>query len=484
MQQKECGAAAWYSGWLLAVVVQCVGYGLFSSCIYGGSLWSAYIGDLASSHATVLDARMLLVAGTGVGCLVARALDARGLRVCTSVSWACHGCVAICGVLISAMAPAPETLCLFAVAMGLAAAVPLILWFDGLLAIYRARGSVTCLVTIAAATMLAKATGLGLGAPGVSESLVCALCLGGLALSALCQAFLLKYDIEEATCDKLPPVGTYRLTIYMVVLVASFGVTAGLSGGVVHCSASALPSVEFSLGAMAVGACIVAYALLAKKIAALHFGQFIRLALVVAGAGFAFAPLMSAQALPALLLLIQGIGVIQGVAMTLLSVEICFERHLRMVDVMPLNYIVYVVCTCIAMEIPAFWTTMDAGSLMWSVISAIAVLAVVVVIPALPASSSTAATFSLDQLPENETYEHRTARLREDVAAKYGLSARETEVFELLVQGLTRTQIAERLALSSWTVKEYVSSVYGKVGVHSAKELMILVAGGPSTPTP
>lgn len=478
MEQTAREATRGQRQWVACILLQCVGYGLYSACIYGGSLWSSCLGALIGDQGGVLDARMFLVAGTGVGCLAARSLDRRGLQAGPWVSWVAYGCMAICGVLVYGVAPAIEAVDLLAVVMGLAAAVPLVLWFDSFLTIYRSRGPAACLVVIAASSLLGRLLGFVSDAIASNGVLLAAFWLGGLAVSALCQVRLFATNSDQCNRDTLPPSGTYRLTVYMVVLVASFGITAGLSGGVSHYGTQTLTSGTFSMGAVVTCLCVIAYALIAKRASALHFGQFIRLSLVVAGAGFAFAPLMSAGALPALLLIVQAVGIIQGMAMTLLSVEISFERRLRMVDVMPLNYIVYVVSTCAAMELPAVWGGLGSDMMAWSVVSGIAVLAVVLVIPALPASSSTAATFSLTELPENETYERRAARMRKDAAAKYGLSARETEVFELLVQGLTRGQIADRLALSSWTVKEYVASVYSKVGVHSAKELMIMVAGG------
>lgn len=464
--------------WVACILLQCIGYGLYGACIYGGSIWSTCLSALIGNQNGVLDARMFLVAGTGVGCLVARALDRRGLQAGPLVSWACCGCMVACGVLACVVAPVVEAINLLAVVMGLAAAVPLVLWFDGFLTVYRSRGPAACLVVIAVATLLTRILGFVADLLAPNGILLVVFCFASLVISTLCQVLLFVVDVERCDQDTLPPSGTYRLTVYMVVLVASFGITAGLSTGVSHYGTQTLSSGVFSVGAVLTCLCVVAYALVAKRANALHFGQFIRLSLVAAGAGFAFAPLMSARALSALLLIVQAVGIIQGMAMTLLSVEISFERRLRMVDVMPLNYIVYVVCTCAAMELPAVWDGLGSNMAAWSVVSGIAVLAVVLVIPALPASSSTAATFSLSELPENETYERRAARMRKDAATKYGLSARETEVFELLVQGLTRGQIADRLNLSSWTVKEYVASVYSKVGVHSAKELMIMVAGG------
>lgn len=50
------------------------------------------------------------------------------------------------------------------------------------------------------------------------------------------------------------------------------------------------------------------------------------------------------------------------------------------------------------------------------------------------------------------------------LGAKFGLSARETDVLALIVQGLTNKQIADRLFLSINSVKTYVRNAYGKIG--------------------
>lgn len=41
--------------------------------------------------------------------------------------------------------------------------------------------------------------------------------------------------------------------------------------------------------------------------------------------------------------------------------------------------------------------------------------------------------------------------------------------------GFSRQEIAERLTLSSWTVKDHIGNVYRKTSVHSYQELMALV---------
>jgi DNA-binding NarL/FixJ family response regulator len=49
----------------------------------------------------------------------------------------------------------------------------------------------------------------------------------------------------------------------------------------------------------------------------------------------------------------------------------------------------------------------------------------------------------------------------------YGLSAREREVLELMVQGLLKKEIADRLALSYHTVDNHLRSIYAKLQVHT-----------------
>lgn len=50
---------------------------------------------------------------------------------------------------------------------------------------------------------------------------------------------------------------------------------------------------------------------------------------------------------------------------------------------------------------------------------------------------------------------------------EYGLSAREREVLELMVQGLIKKEIAARLNLSYHTVDNHLRSIYGKLQVHT-----------------
>jgi DNA-binding CsgD family transcriptional regulator len=57
----------------------------------------------------------------------------------------------------------------------------------------------------------------------------------------------------------------------------------------------------------------------------------------------------------------------------------------------------------------------------------------------------------------------------------YDLSPREQQVTALLARGLNTTQIAQELHLSTHTVRDYVKSVFEKVGVSSRGELVALL---------
>lgn len=58
------------------------------------------------------------------------------------------------------------------------------------------------------------------------------------------------------------------------------------------------------------------------------------------------------------------------------------------------------------------------------------------------------------------------------LAARHGLSPRETDVFAWLARGYNAQSIATRLCLSVNTVKTHIHSIYGKLDVHSQQELV------------
>ncbi|MBO4484047.1 MAG: response regulator transcription factor [Lachnospiraceae bacterium] len=60
----------------------------------------------------------------------------------------------------------------------------------------------------------------------------------------------------------------------------------------------------------------------------------------------------------------------------------------------------------------------------------------------------------------------------------YGeFTEREQEIAALLVEGLTNRQIADRLYISEGTVKNYISAIYDKTGIHDRVKLVVALRG-------
>ena len=72
---------------------------------------------------------------------------------------------------------------------------------------------------------------------------------------------------------------------------------------------------------------------------------------------------------------------------------------------------------------------------------------------------------------ETELFQRRI----EAISRRYGLSARETEVFSYLAKGRNASYIQEKLVLSPHTVKTHTYHVYSKLDIHSQQKLMDFV---------
>ena len=59
----------------------------------------------------------------------------------------------------------------------------------------------------------------------------------------------------------------------------------------------------------------------------------------------------------------------------------------------------------------------------------------------------------------------------------YALSRREREVVGAVVAGLDTSAVTERLFISRHTVQDHLKSVFGKIGIHSRRELLATFNG-------
>lgn len=62
-------------------------------------------------------------------------------------------------------------------------------------------------------------------------------------------------------------------------------------------------------------------------------------------------------------------------------------------------------------------------------------------------------------------------------AAYTDMTKREREICTLLSQGFSNRQIAENLYISEGTVKNYISSIYDKTGIHDRAKLIVAIRG-------
>jgi DNA-binding CsgD family transcriptional regulator len=63
------------------------------------------------------------------------------------------------------------------------------------------------------------------------------------------------------------------------------------------------------------------------------------------------------------------------------------------------------------------------------------------------------------------------------VSRAYGLTTRERELVALVLEGLDTRELAKRMFISTYTVKDHLKSVFDKAGVHSRRELVTGVFG-------
>ncbi|MCR5530709.1 MAG: response regulator transcription factor [Lachnospiraceae bacterium] len=69
-------------------------------------------------------------------------------------------------------------------------------------------------------------------------------------------------------------------------------------------------------------------------------------------------------------------------------------------------------------------------------------------------------------------------RMPQQPEPAYGdFTEREQEIAALLAEGLTNRQIADRLYISEGTVKNYISAIYDKTGIHDRVKLVVALKG-------
>ena len=70
----------------------------------------------------------------------------------------------------------------------------------------------------------------------------------------------------------------------------------------------------------------------------------------------------------------------------------------------------------------------------------------------------------------------------ESFCTRHRLTPREEDVVQLLLEGLTTSDMADRLGISLHTVRDHLKRLYRKTGVRSRSELLSLVSTAGASP--
>lgn len=85
------------------------------------------------------------------------------------------------------------------------------------------------------------------------------------------------------------------------------------------------------------------------------------------------------------------------------------------------------------------------------------------------------ASASDEETPDREAKRGKFLQKCDAIAKRYGLTAREAEVFELLAKHLEAQAIADELFISFNTTRTHIRKIYAKLDVHSRRELTELI---------
>lgn len=158
------------------------------------------------------------------------------------------------------------------------------------------------------------------------------------------------------------------------------------------------------------------------------------------------------------------------------AMEVSLERHLPFGAVLPpfISTFFMGALAGVALYVGAK-ALLGATWQAYTLVSASAAVAALLVMPMMPDRTSDAHVFTLEVSPQGVDDNAGVDALRRDFIESYGLTPREANVFDLLMRGMTREQIADELTISPLTVKNHIRSILEKTNTRSARELMAFV---------
>lgn len=366
-------------------------------------------------------------------------------------------------------------------------------WFEVFFAVRRERGRMVCIVAFAGSFLC---TVLLTWLAGFVEDrragvLVVTLVLALLSC-VLMGLFARLPDFGGASADgPCEARADFDLTPYARAILFAFGASWGLVYNMpveLGYGTGSDQLFRWATTLVSCGVLLVGVAVFVRRIdiGAVRFGLMLRWVITLVGILWTFTPVLVLTVPIMTSVAFIMVFWIQLTVLFVFAMEVCLEAELPFSVVLARYFAMFVVGNCVgAVLFLAIKETMGSSDMAYMLIAAVGATVSLVVMPFMPSRGSSANVFTLDHLPEDEDDAERNERARRQFVEERSFTPREAEVFELLMLGRTRDEIATELQISPWTVKNHIRAVLNKTEVHSAKELMALVYGqGDSCKTP
>lgn len=468
---------------LVRLILLGFGYGCYLSFFPIGPLGTVFLTELASGWDTILLSRVLFELSTVVAILAWRHRGAEFISRHPGAIRASFLAAIASTCLINILVPVlPSGLAapLFWALLGILTASPKLYWYESFYLLYREQGRSRLLVCLALGFFVAAAA-MPLSSLMAQTVGATAPVAGSICLSWVCVELGKMHAADVAAGKSLPALSvSYTSSTYMKIVTASFGVSWAFSytvavGNGFGESAFASPSTGVMFAGIALCTLLMLFFSRSEWADKLRFNEMLRWVIVCVAAIWAVMPLAS-DALSALAcFLCSAAYIFQSVLMILLIVEMCEDYRVSVVSVTAAHYGRFIAFACLSSF--AYWLLSSTcpPRITLEAVAAICVISTVACVPILPSRKSRAMVLAMDSLPEEKSRAEVLKEAMTRLAQTRGLTPRETQVMGMLVQGASRTEMAEALCVSAWTVKNHVASVYSKTEVHSVPELVSLL---------
>lgn len=370
----------------------------------------------------------------------------------------------------------------FAVLFGASIATPNLVWFEEIHAILRERGRNVCIVVVAGSFIV------GAISTFVSELIILSPAISLVSMLALVDlSWLCLWRVTSLVPGEPSDAGdvstTFFSSFYVRVVVTGLGVVWAYE----YTLASYLgfgngfsDPVSWGVFLSGITVCLSICVLFVKseRLRTMSFGLLLRWVIALVGTSVALLPVLATYTPQVAAYMCAFIYLLVSILIIIFIAELSVAYRLTACTVFASCFLDLVIGAAVETLLFSVLSTLADVSLAQALLSAICSGCLFAIVPFLPSRTSKAGDLAQDTLPEEIPIKERTRRSLAKVAHEAGLTAREVEVLVLLVEGVSREEIAQQLSISEWTVKSHVSKIYSKLRIHSIRELTPLIMDG------